>query len=93
MALAHGRTSLKVISDIGAISPGRWQLTQFLYRMAATSLLKVGAAGLLALAPGEQTNAAPKQSAAPKTARRLNFIDGSLKLKWYANAKDACRRR
>src|SRR3954468_20484835 len=28
--LAHGRASLYVRSDIGAISPGRWQFVQFL---------------------------------------------------------------
>src|SRR4029077_6327670 len=41
---AHGRASLNVSSDIGAISPGRWQLVQFLYRIGATSLVNVGPA-------------------------------------------------
>src|SRR5687768_9703022 len=41
-ARAHGRTSLYVISDIGAISPGRWQLVQLANRIGATSLLYVG---------------------------------------------------
>ena len=30
IALAYGRTSSYVSSDIGAISPGRWQVVQFL---------------------------------------------------------------
>src|SRR5216683_2491718 len=38
----QGRASLKVRSDIGAISPGRWHVVQFLYRIGATSLLNVG---------------------------------------------------
>src|SRR5262245_61734101 len=42
IAVAQGRTSLYVMSDIGATSPGRWQLTQFLYTIGATSRLKVG---------------------------------------------------
>src|SRR5262247_2397696 len=52
---AHGRASLYVRSDIGAISPGRWQLVQFLYRMGATSLLNVGVAG--ACAPNDVDDA------------------------------------
>src|ERR1043166_2961917 len=31
------------MSDIGATSPGRWQVTHLLYRIGATSLLNVGA--------------------------------------------------
>src|SRR5499427_9504026 len=43
IARAHGRTSLNVMSDIGATSPGRWQVMHLLYRIGATSLLNVGA--------------------------------------------------
>jgi N-acyl-D-amino-acid deacylase len=40
---AHGRASLYVISDIGAISPARWQDVQFAKKIGATSLLNEGA--------------------------------------------------
>src|SRR4051812_15631464 len=43
-ARAHGRASSKVINAIGAIAPGRWHSTQFLYRIGATSFEKVGGA-------------------------------------------------
>src|SRR5262249_546012 len=42
MARAHGRTSLYDMSAIGAIWLGRWQTTQLLNKMDATSLLNVG---------------------------------------------------
>src|SRR5262249_4558207 len=42
IARAHGRASSNAMSDIGAIAVGRWHSTQFLYRIGATSLLKVG---------------------------------------------------
>ena len=41
IALAHGRTSSYVRSDIGAIPPGRWQLWQERWRTGATSLVNV----------------------------------------------------
>src|SRR5471032_1331085 len=41
IALAHGRASLTLVSDIGAISPARWHDAQFLLKMGAMSLLKV----------------------------------------------------
>jgi hypothetical protein len=44
IALAHGRESLNVSSDIGAMSPGRWQLVQFAKKIGAMFLLNVGAA-------------------------------------------------
>ncbi len=50
---AHGRASSYVMSDIGAISPARWQLTHERWRIGATSLVNVGcrpAAGVCALA-------------------------------------------
>ena len=43
IALAHGRASAKESSDIGATSPGRWQLAHFVNMIGATSLVKVGA--------------------------------------------------
>src|SRR5438067_12701397 len=39
---AHGRASSYVMSDIGAIDPGRWHTTHDLYMIGATSLVKVG---------------------------------------------------
>src|SRR5262249_29903633 len=36
-ARAHGRTSSKLVSAIGAIAPGRWHSTQLLYKIGATS--------------------------------------------------------
>src|SRR5688572_15950783 len=41
MARAHGRTCSYVISGIGAISPGRWHVTQERCRIGAMSLVKV----------------------------------------------------
>ena len=46
IARAQGRASAYVMSDIGADSPGRWQVTQFLNRIGATSLEKVGVAAV-----------------------------------------------
>src|SRR5687767_11927981 len=43
IAFAHGRASSYESSDIGATSPGRWQLAHLPYMMGATSLAKVGA--------------------------------------------------
>ena len=48
IARAHGRAFWYVMSDIGATSPGRWQTTQFLYRIGATSLVNVGASAACA---------------------------------------------
>src|SRR5678816_1969363 len=38
MDFAHGRVSLYVRNDMGAISPGRWQVWQFAWSMGRTSL-------------------------------------------------------
>src|SRR5437016_3248410 len=38
---AHGRASLYVSNDMGAIDPGRWQFWHERWRMGATSLLNV----------------------------------------------------
>src|SRR6185295_1486018 len=58
--LAHGRASLKVISDIGAIESGRWQASHFSRKIGAMSLVNVGVFGASAAhaAPGT-SNAAP----------------------------------
>src|SRR5271170_5085639 len=42
MDFAQGRVCSYVSSDMGAISPGRWQVAQFLYRIGATSEENVG---------------------------------------------------
>src|SRR5688572_21063673 len=43
IAFAHGRASSYDSSDMGATSPGRWQLAHLLYMIGATSLANVGA--------------------------------------------------
>ena len=47
-ARAHGRASVNVVSDIGAISPARWHDAQFLNRIGATSLVNVTGAAAFA---------------------------------------------
>ena len=55
MARAHGRASSNVINDIGANIVGRWHSTQLLYRIGATSLVKVtGASAATADAAAEE---------------------------------------
>ena len=44
MDRAQGRASAYSMRAIGAMLSGRWQVTQFSYRMGATSLANVGAA-------------------------------------------------
>src|ERR1700752_4711568 len=39
---AHGRASVKVTSDIGAIEFGRWHASHFSWKIGATSLVNVG---------------------------------------------------
>jgi hypothetical protein len=61
---------------MGAISPGRWQLIQFLAKIGAMSLLKVGAA---ASAPEKSprvmiTAATARQNSETKTINRERFI-------------------
>src|SRR5258707_7845758 len=65
---AYGRASSYVKRDIGAISPGRWQGGQFLYRMGATSLANVGT-GARAVRPGPaaDSDAASAYTKTPKT--------------------------
>src|SRR5216683_271439 len=51
---AHGRASLYVSSDMGAIEPGRWQFWQERCKIGATSLVNVtstGRAAVLVSAP------------------------------------------
>ena len=50
-------------SDIGAISPGRWQLVQFAKKIGATSLLKVGAAASRRACCGRRTKSPDATSA------------------------------
>jgi hypothetical protein len=44
MAFAQGRVSLYVRSGMGPISPGRWQVWQFFWKMGSISRLNVGTA-------------------------------------------------
>src|ERR1700738_276805 len=63
---AHGRASLYVSSDIGAMEPGRWQLSHELWKIGATSLEKVTSFGLaLAVAAAESVSATNIRSAPP----------------------------
>lgn len=58
IAFAQGRAASYETKEIAeAISPGRWQLTQWVNSMGAISLQKVGArgAGAAALEPGQGT--------------------------------------
>src|SRR6476661_3066453 len=65
IARAHGRASLKVSSDIGAISPGRWHVVQFANRIGATSLLYVGLVDVVcAWAAGANARTVPRAAAA-----------------------------
>ena len=43
ISLARGRASAYVRSENGPASPGRWQVSQFFWRMGATSFAYVGA--------------------------------------------------
>src|SRR6185369_16235159 len=62
MARAHGRASSKVINDIGANIVGRWHSTQLLYRIGATSLVKVTGASAAAAADGSPRSAASRRT-------------------------------
>src|SRR5262245_26620825 len=68
IAPAHGRTSLNEVSDMGATSPGRWQLAHLVKTIGATSLLNVGVCALAGPAPN-RTSA---------SARDLDVIAGSV---------------
>jgi hypothetical protein len=64
MALAHGRASAKVISDIGAGVPGRWHDWQERCKIGSTSFENVGPPAALgagvclsAEAPGAKVDA------------------------------------
>src|ERR1700690_2289392 len=66
---AQIRLCLYVISDMGAISLGRWQTTQFLKKIGATSRLKVTSLGGLGL-----SFLAPRNKALKATATRTNIV-------------------
>src|SRR5262245_14090431 len=61
---------------MGATSPARWQRTQLLYRMGATSFVKVGAAAVsAALASPEPANRNPRpKRKMPRFIRVLPFV-------------------
>src|SRR5215203_638028 len=64
MDFAHGRTSLKLRTENGAMSSGLWQSAQLLNRIGATSLVKVTtfAGGLAFVDESEKKAAAAKQT-------------------------------
>src|SRR5207249_3963036 len=75
MARAHGRTSLYDMSAIGAIWLGRWQTTQLLNKMDATSVLNVG----VAPAAGSAAMLTPAAITMAKTAAlKINDADFML---------------
>src|SRR5262245_51691267 len=61
MARAHGRTSLYVRRDIGAVVPSRWQDTQLFWKIGATSFVNV-------CAPSDVTNPQADTSMIVRTA-------------------------
>src|ERR1700730_10011705 len=65
----QGRVSLYVKSDMGAMSFGRWQTTQFLKKIGATSRLKVTSLGGLTV-----SLLAPRNKPLKATANRTNMI-------------------
>src|SRR5215831_6953075 len=77
---AHGRAASYVVSDIGAISPGRWHDTQFLLRIGATSFVNVtdarAAAG--ACAPGIACQDNSATTPTPPTARVTRTMTAPL---------------
>src|SRR5215212_9581681 len=71
IALAHGRASWYDNNDIGATSPGRWQLAHLLYMIGATSLANVGAAVAGACDCAVTLNDATAAAAATSNAKRF----------------------
>jgi len=69
--LAHGRASLYVTSDMGAIESGRWHASHFSWKIGATSLENVGA---FAGAVGAPATVALANIAPPATNDRKCFM-------------------
>src|SRR5947207_14444954 len=85
MARAHGRTSSKESSDIGATSPGRWQLTQLANKIGATSLLKLGPASTVsATSTGAAQTSTVAHAAATTSAAPLRGCILLVSLIWNA---------
>src|SRR5688500_13071401 len=80
MAPAQGRASPYDSNDIGATSPGRWQLAHLLNMIGATSRLNVGALEPVAAGPWDCAwpMATTASEAASPTRRALSFIVRSL---------------
>src|SRR5471030_1283605 len=76
IALAHGRASSYVISDIGAMLSGRWHPSHFCWKMGATSFVNVTVFAVSAAAAGiDETRRALKASAV-----ETRNITGSFRL-------------
>src|SRR5215813_8468617 len=55
---AHGRTSSKVRSDIGAIESGRWHASHLLWKIGATSFVNVGVGAVVSAGAAAMTDTA-----------------------------------
>src|SRR5262245_59491116 len=72
IALAHGRAFSYDNNDIGATSPGRWQLAHLLYMIGATSFANVGAPAAAGVCDCAVTlNDATAATAATSNAKRF----------------------
>ncbi|MCE2559956.1 MAG: hypothetical protein J4F98_15530 [Acidobacteria bacterium] len=69
--------TVAVRSDIGAISPGRWQPTQWRIRMGATSLLKTTGSAAVVTAGAKNARARPS-TAVLALALRKRVISQSV---------------
>src|SRR5215510_6971886 len=68
----HGRTSLYVASDIGAMPSVRWQISHFSWKMGAMSLAKVTAADPVCARAGEAASVASSATEDAATSGLIN---------------------
>src|SRR5262245_1269619 len=79
IVFAHGRASSYVMSDIGAISPGRWQVTHERCRIGATSFVNVTVCACAVAVVNARAGIAPKNAQILK----LNEPDCILNLTFF----------
>ena len=72
--LTHGRTSVKVLSDIGAIESGRWQASHLSWKMGAMSFANVGVFGTSAPAATPGTVTSATSAPTPSATSRLLLV-------------------
>src|SRR6266852_9162932 len=68
--LAHGRASVKVMSDIGASESGRWHDSHFSWKIGAMSFVNVGVFGASAAAAAPGSISATLSAHAPTATFR-----------------------